>query len=953
MKMKEILKELGLNEFVVFDVETTGTDPYSDKIIELAAVKYKEGEIFSKFSHLIDPGRRISDDISIITGIKNEDLKGKPCIDEILPEFIEFASELPLVGHNIDFDLSFVRAAIQDHESILMLGSDRFFDTLLLSQIFFPVEVSNHRLSTLTEYFGFSSENMHRAYNDSSATGYLFLKIIERALGSSEEVIKKLTEVSGRSELKYVRGFFNSVANYFLRTSFGRKIKAGEHPYSISNVLRAESEASDDELNHISKDDINDKIFKPGGEINRLIINFEYREEQHKMADKCSEAFSNEKILVCEAGTGVGKSFAYLIPSIIFTLLRKERVIVSTNTKNLQEQIFFKDLPVLHEMFGSSFKAVLLKGRNNYLCKARYERFLNRPDEYLSGDDYEKFIPLIYWAERTSTGDIEENNGFKIGFARFLWQRLASDKGFCSGKKCPKYNDCYLQNIRKSAFKSDLVIINHSLLFSDMASENAVLGAYDRLIIDEAHNIENSATKYLGFEYNYFQVKNLVQRINYNNRQGIYVRIDKGHDWFKTDKNTIKDLNDSLNEKCSNVLDQTKKIFDLATDKLISDNSGASNGQFTGIRNRYRDIGEVFALEKENTILKFLYEELISLLKRLDIIFNIEAEKNRDFDDLSGEIKSVIEQAEGVNEAFTFFINSNRDNYVFWYDITGAENREVLSLYAAPLDVSSILKNDLYDNMKTMIFTSATLTIESRFKYMLKKLGLSEYDEDRLDTLMLGTPFDLQMQLRIIAPSYISSPKNAVVFENDIVQILKLLCDDHDNGTLVLFTSYFQMNSVFRNIQNNFIKKERLVAVQNKETSRTNLIKQFRSVRNSFLLGTDSFWEGIDVPGEALHTLVMTKLPFAVPTEPVVQARTEELEKNGIDSFMGYSVPETILKFKQGIGRLIRHREDHGIIMILDSRTVNTRWGSAFLNSLPVHPEIPRNFTDLKRLLLK
>ena len=951
--MKEKLKALKLSQFVVFDVETTGTDPQNDKMIEIAAIKYKDGEIFSQFSHLIDPGRKISEEISIITGIKNEDIKGKPDIDEILPEFIEFVSDLPLVGHNIDFDLGFLKAAIEDHDRILLLGSSRFYDTLLLSQIFFPVEVSNHRLSTLTEYFGFSSENMHRAYNDSAATGYLFLQIIERALESSEDVIRKLTEVSGKSDLKYVKEFFNSAANYFLKTAFGRKIKTKERSYSISNILHALSEPSAEELEKISKEDINDKIFKPGGEISRQIKNFEYREEQHIMADKCSDAFRYDKILVSEAGTGVGKSFAYLIPSIIFTLLNKERVIVSTNTKNLQEQIFFKDLPVLHEMFNSTFKAVLLKGRNNYLCKARYERFLSRPDEYLSNDDYEKFLPLIYWAERTSTGDIEENNGFKIGFARFLWQRLASDKGFCSGKKCPKYNECYLQNIRKSAFKSDLVIINHSLLFSDMASENAVLGGYDRLIIDEAHNVESSATKYLGFEYNYFHVKNLVQRINYNNRQGIYVRIDKGSDWFKTDKSTISDLNGQLNEKGSNVLEQAKKTFDLATDKLITENSNGASGQFTNIRNRYRDIGEVFAFEKENTVLRFLYEELISILKRLDIIFNIEAEKNHEFDDLSGEIKSVIEQAEGVYESFTFFLNSNRENYVFWYDIAGSENREVLSLYAAPLDVSSILKNDLYDNMKTMIFTSATLTIENRFKYMLKKLGLSDYDEDRMETLMLGTPFDLQNQLQIIAPSYISSPKNPVVFESDVVQVLKLLCDDHDNGTLVLFTSYYQMNSVFKNIQNSFIKKERVISVQNKETSRTNLIKQFRSVRNSFLLGTDSFWEGIDVPGDALHTLVMTKLPFAVPTEPVVQARTEELEKNGIDSFMGYSVPETILKFKQGIGRLIRHREDHGIIMILDSRTVNTRWGAAFLNSLPVQPEIPRNFADLKRLLLK
>ncbi len=370
------------------------------------------------------------------------------------------------------------------------------------------------------------------------------------------------------------------------------------------------------------------------------------------------------------------------------------------------------------------------------------------------------------------------------------------------------------------------------------------------------------------------------------------------------------------------------------------------------IKNRYRDVSEVFAFENENNTLKLLYEELFSILRRLEIILNMEAEKNHEFDDLVSEIKSVSEQTEAVTISYDMFLNSNRENYVFWYELTAKQGRENIYLYAAPLNVSELLKRDLYDNMQSMIFTSATLTIESRFKYMLKKLGLDEYEEDRLETLMLGTPFDMKSQLEIIAPRYIATPKNGIVFESDMTEILKYLCDEHDNGTLVLFTSYAQMNNIYHAVKSHFIRKDRILALQNRETSRTNLIKQFRSVRNSFLLGTDSFWEGVDVQGEALHTLVIGKLPFAVPTEPVIAARIEELEKNGINSFMGYSVPEAILKLKQGIGRLIRHRNDTGVILILDSRVVNTRYGMAFINSLPVEPKIPSNFADLKRLLL-
>ena len=948
--MNDHLKELKLSDFVVFDLETTGTDPYLDRIIEIAAVRYTNGKVVSKFVHLIDPETQISDNISILTGITNDDVRGKPKIEDILPEFISFTGDSPLVGHNINFDISFLNVNLQNQDTMLMLGSSSFYDTLLLSQIFFPVEVSNHRLSSLTEFFGFKSDDLHRAYNDCEATGYLFLKIIEKAVAANEGTVRKLVEVSGRSELIYIKEFLNNLGNYFLRTSFGRKIKDKPVPFSLTNILTRDSEPDEDELYELSKSDLPEKIFGHGGAFEKHIPTYEYREEQLLMAQKCSEVLKDDKILVCEAGTGVGKSFAYLVPSIVFSLLNKDRVIVSTNTKNLQEQIFFKDLPVLHDLFRSSFKAVLLKGRNNYICRNRYERFLNHPEDNLSDDEYDKFMPLIYWADRTVTGDIEENNGFKMGVSRFLWNKLRSDKGFCSGKKCPKYSSCYLQNVRKSAFKSDLVVINHSLLFSDMASENAVLGSYTHLVIDEAHNVENSATKYLGYEFNYFMMKNLLNRINYNNRQGINIRIERMLPYLKTDKDTVSTLNEQLIEKAKSTHDQTKKVFDLASDSVLSKYTGES--QFINIKNRYYDISEVLMSETENAALKFLFEDLLSILRRLDSIFNMEAEKDPEKDDISAEIKSVLSQAEEVSEAYGFFLNSNRENFVFWYEATASPGKENIYLYAAPLNVSELLKSDLYDNMKSIIFTSATLTIESRFKYMLKKLGLDEYGDDRIETLMLGTPFDLRSQLEIIAPSFIASPKNAAVYEKDIAAILKHLCEEHDNGTLVLFTSYYQMNNIFSSIKSHFVKKDRILAVQNKDTSRTNLIKQFRSVRNSFLLGTDSFWEGIDVPGEALHTLVISKLPFAVPTEPVVQARTEELEKNGIDSFMGYSVPETILKLKQGIGRLIRHRNDRGIILILDSRVVNTRYGRAFLNSLPVEPEIPRSYADLTRLLL-
>ncbi|MBN1970315.1 MAG: 3'-5' exoribonuclease [Candidatus Delongbacteria bacterium] len=947
------LRHIRLNEFVAIDIETTGLNTYVDKIIEIAAVRFVDGEKTDTFQTFIDPGMKLPDEISQITGIRDDDLIGKPEIDKVLPSFFEFIGTSPLVGHNISFDLEFLKyyAAVYGVETSFRTA--KVHDTLLLSQIFFPKGPISYKLSVLKDFFGFDG-NDHRALDDSITCGNILLRIAEEAVSLSDEIVKNLAEVSLGFEF-VGKQFILDLANFYGKTSFNRKLGVKQKKYSDSyNFIIKDSELNEEMKKVLLTDDIIDKIFLPGGLLDKNIKKFEYREEQYTFAKAAFEAYKNNKILVTEAGTGVGKSFAYLFPSAINAVLNDEKVVITTNTKNLQEQIFYKDIPVIHQLLGGIFSSVILKGRNNYLCINRYESVLRHPTNSLNGNEQAaRFLPLVVWAGKTATGDIEENSGFKKGYNYDIWNKVESDSSFCLGKKCKHYNSCHAIGIRKKAFKSDLVIINHSLLFSDIISDSAVLGQYSHLVVDEAHNIENAATNYLGEEFSFNLIRNICNRIiTSDNKHGNLIKLERAIATEIKDKNLsdkIIALIDQLKDKNKVLYEVSKSFFDQLGQNLLSKNYAESNSL---IKKRFKDSEEIFGdFEHEKEKFKSVFEDHIGLIKRIDHLLNTFDENPfPDHETIKQEFVSINENALGAYSTFNFFNDTSRENFVFWYELGIKDGNVSLKLSSAPLDVSPILKDNLYENLSSVILTSATLTIERRFKYMQKKLGLAEIDPDKIETLMLGSPFNLKKQLRVITPSFIASPKMSAIYEKDVENILGELIENFDQGTLVLFTSYKLMSSMAYKLRDKFKKTGRTLLVQGKESTRTDLVKNFKKIRNSFLFGTDSFWEGVDVPGDALEALVIVKLPFSVPTEPVIEARIEEIEKSGNNSFMHYSVPEAILKFKQGIGRLIRTADDYGAVYILDSRVINTRWGQAFVNSLPVLPEIPKNLQNLKTI---
>lgn len=949
----QVLKGLKLSEFVAIDVETTGFSPKTDKIIEIAAVKYIDGVATDKFSKLVNPEMELSVEITAVTGITQKDLEDKPRIEEVLPEFLEFIGDSPLIGHNIRFDLDFIHTAIFTNGLSGNYKASKYHDTLILSQIFYPKGPANHKLSTLSNYLGLNSDGFHRALSDSISCGELFLLIVDEAIKLSERTVRKLAQFSSEFDTLAAE-FLANLSNFYVKTSISRPMEGAEKQYINSdNVIYREANPSFESIQGIASESAVDKVFAKEGLLGNF-RKFEYREEQHLMAKKSYEVLSQGKFLVCEAGTGIGKSYAYLVPSIMHGLLSEEKIVISTNTKNLQEQIFFKDLPVLHQLFGGAFKGIILKGRKNYLCKKRYDSILARPKGYFSSKaDAEKFLPLIVWAEKTVTGDIEENSGFKMKAAYSIWNMVQSDTGYCKGKKCRQYKHCFLQKVRRDSKDAQVVVINHSLLFSDIVSENGVLGKYENVVLDEAHNIENAATSYMGAEFSMFPVRLLSHRLNPKDGRGGQIRrlvnMLSGAEVDLQDKGYIEDILEQLKDKLDVTNEFGAKLFG-EIGQFLFDKEG--NDSIPTVKKRFRDSEEVFdGFHEDKERFKQFFEEVITLLRRLNTLLDTLDEDVKDaLEDITGEFESYYLQFQSLYDSYLFFNDTKRENFVFWYEIQKKENMVLLNLNAAPLNVSEILQEKFYNRLSSCILTSATLTIEKRFKYMLRKLGLENMPSDRIETLMLGSPFDLKNQLKVVTPSYCASPKNVRLHKNDVIDVVNMMATDFDYGTLVLFTSYGMMYQIKNEVSDTFKRTNKLLMVQGHDGSRTDMINEFRSIRNSFLFGTDSFWEGVDVPGKALEMLIIPKLPFQVPTEPVVEARIEQLERSGQNSFMGYSVPEAILKFKQGVGRLIRTHTDTGMVFILDSRVINTRYGKAFINSLPVDPIIARNLREVRKV---
>lgn len=624
---------------------------------------------------------------------------------------------------------------------------------------------------------------------------------------------------------------------------------------------------------------------------------YEMRPQQTTMAHMIAEALEGCHNLCIEAPTGVGKSFAYLVPSAFFSSKNSYPVIISTETISLQEQLIEKDLPLISELLDVEFSAALAKGRSNYICRRRLAWLTSQ-----NGHDYLPLDSLMPQAQTISimTDTMENGTKSEIDFEvdNRVWDGVCCEIGNCTGPKCQYYRKCFYWHARREWEKADIIVSNHALFFTDLKIksyedlEASLLPPYGAVIFDEAHLLEDCAANHLGL-----RVSDIGFRLLLN------------------------------------------KLFDPDKAKGLLMRAGEASMELRSLVTDVHEAGERFfgtvreiMLEKRTDEMRIMEPgiaiDTISVpLGKLTIALKDYAQDEKD-EDIKQEITSLLSRCEGIHAEIYDFLNMERENHVYWIDKRGG-NRDYIILNAAPLNINILLQDLLFSKEFPVILTSATLSVSGSLDYYRERVGFMNGSETVLDS-----PFDYERQVRMYLSKKIPMPNDEGYMEAMCHNIKHFIEATHGKA-FVLFTSYYMMEQTAEALRDFFEDKGLNLHVQGEGKSRTAMLNEFREDVNSVIFGTSSFWMGVDVPGEALSNVIITKLPFAVPTHPLIQARSEMLERDGKSSFMHYQLPEAILKLKQGVGRLIRNTTDTGIIVILDSRVITKRYGSMFINSLP------------------
>ena len=643
------------------------------------------------------------------------------------------------------------------------------------------------------------------------------------------------------------------------------------------------------------------EIFSPGGLIAQHLDGYEFREEQLQMAHEVSRALTSSEHLIVEAGTGVGKSFAYLIPAISHALRSEQRVVISTNTISLQEQLVTKDIPFLQRVLPRDFNVLLAKGRRNYLSRRRLKNLLNYErglfDTY---EEVEQVAAIDEWASQSTDGSRAD---LPLQPYSQVWDKVASDRDNCLGRSCETYDTCFYFKVRREMHNADLLIVNHHLLFSDLAIRKAsdaaagILPDYDYLIIDEAHHLEATATNHASINFNNTRVKWLLDSLyNERNKDGLATR-------FKSPQ---------LEDQTIAAREQTNQLFNSIVEEI---NKLDEAGRSTTLTHR---------IHNSNFVENVLDAPLTEIEKTLKVL-----QDNAETEDDEQEIIAHQRHCERLRDELDMLIRQNDPNYVYWVETSSRSYPPRVVLNATPANVNQMLQEELFTQKNSIVMTSATLSTNRNFGYFKARIGIEACRE-----LLVHSPFNFKQQVQLHIPKGMPDPKSSEFSAAVIDKVRHYLKLTHGKA-FVLFTSYRMMDEVYDAVAPDLVEIGVTSFKQGGELSRTDMLESFREDTDSVLFGTSSFWEGVDVRGEALSNVIITRLPFEVPTHPVMEARVKQIKESGGDEFSEFSLPEAILRLKQGFGRLIRTKNDKGIVVILDPRVKTRNYGKAFLRSLP------------------
>jgi ATP-dependent DNA helicase DinG len=642
-------------------------------------------------------------------------------------------------------------------------------------------------------------------------------------------------------------------------------------------------------------------ILGPGGAIARRLPAYERRSEQIEMAKGVARAIERPGHLVVEAGTGVGKSFAYLVPAIQAAIEQRKKIVVSTHTIALQEQLLKKDIPFLRAVTGLEFSAVLVKGRSNYISLRRLDVAIQRQDSlFQRPEDMDQLATIRLWSNRTGDGS---RSDLDFRPSPTVWEAVQSENGNCLGRDCPKYKECFFYQARRRVYNADLLVVNHALFVSDLAlraSGFGLLPEYAVAILDEAHTLEAVAGEHLGLQLSNLGVDFTLARLyNERSQKGLLA---------------VHKLNAAIHQ-----LQRTRTAADDFFDRIAD----WYQRQYSGFNGRVRKpIG--------------CSESLTEELRKLSTAIG-EGARRIELPEHRVELVAAEERCRSLADQISTWLQQGTADSVYWVELEDKARRRV-RLAAAPLDVGPSLRKMLFDKVPCCVLTSATLCVGSppKFDFIKARLGLTS-----AETIALGSPFDYARQVTVHVPRNLPDPSDQPEsFEKGAIRAIAHYLEQTKGKAFVLFTSYKMLEAAARALTPWLARRNIALFAQSDGMPRSKMVEAFKADINSVIFGADSFWQGVDVPGEALSNVIITRLPFSVPSHPLLEARLQDIRSRGGSPFMDYQVPEAVIKLKQGFGRLIRTKTDRGIVVILDPRVLTKPYGRTFLNSLPECPRI-------------
>lgn len=906
---------------VALDLETTGLDPLRDTILEIGAVKYDGKQITGRWQSLINPQRLIPAPITQLTGITNEMVRDAPPIKAVLQDFVDFVGDLPIVGHNVNFDLGFLRI----HNAF---NKNPVNDTFEIAAVLLP-EAPRYSLGALVDRLQVENLQPHRAQEDAEATLAVFTKLIDKTKELPVSLLSEIVQDSQRITWDAAWFFEQVLRECIKKPAVARKATQSDYGILFSEPSELFTQPLKPNATTIPLDaEETTAILSSGGLFSKYLENFESRNEQIEMAQEVSNALSNSQHLMVEAGTGIGKSYAYLVPAALWATRNNLRVIVSTNTLNLQDQLIHKDIPELRNALGIDLRACVLKGRSNYLCPRRLEGLRHRKPR--DANEMRLLAKILVWLEEGGNGLLSEIN--LTGPAENeIWNRLSAQDEACTPEVCLSRMGgiCPYYKARQAALSAHIIVVNHALLLSDVVSNNRVLPEYKYLIVDEAHHLEDASTSALSFQVSRSDIERLFEELGSSNNGVLgQITVDLARTLKPAEYSAAQKAVEKMTDLAFRVQTKFKDFFQKVDEFLIlerNDNDVSDYGQQVRITTaiQHQPIWDDVSIcwEEVSQPLEHLQRLLSSMINDLA---DMETQKENETESFWGDLSAILQRLQLVHNNINSMVLELDNNTIYWIELDPKYNR--LALNFAPLEIGPLMENYLWHTKESIVITSATMTTNNNFDYIRMRLNADEANE-----LRLGSPFDYENSALLFIPTDIPEPIDAINYQRSVERAILRTARVTGGRMLVLFTSYRQLKATSHVVSPLLAKDNIQVFEQGEGASTSSLLDSFRNTERAVLLGTRSFWEGVDVPGQALSILMLAKLPFDVPSDPVIAARAEIFE----NAFSEYTLPEAILRFRQGFGRLIRTQSDRGVVAVLDRRVRSKQYGEFFLRSLP------------------